>query len=93
MLIASLNAVFAYLFGAFAYYQVPRGWQYMRAGWLAIQTQAAQDKPKRDIERERFISEGTQFFLSGLWWLCVGLGAGGFAVMFSYQSLLYMGIF
>lgn len=92
MLLASLNAVFAYIFGAFAYHQVPRGWQYVCAGWLAIQTQAAHDKPKRDIERQRLISEGTRFFLSGIFWLLAGLIAGGFAVLFGYQTLLYSGI-
>lgn len=92
MLLASLNAAFAYIFGAFAVHQVPRGWQYMRAGWLIIQTQAPDGKAKRDIERQRLIGEGTRFFFSGLFWFVAGGIAAGFAVMFGYQTLFYTGI-
>lgn len=93
MLFASISAVFALIAGNFARFNIPKGWQLLRVGWLAIQTNASQADARKDIERRRMIDEGTRFFLGGLGWFLSGIVAAGLTVIFVLAALQFSGIF
>lgn len=93
MLFASISAVFALIMGNFARYNIPKGWQLLRIGWLAIQTNAGQDDARKNVERRRMIDEGTRFFLGGLGWFLGGIVAAIATVIFAIAALQFSGIF
>jgi len=91
MLLASVNAVFALIFGSFALRASQRGWLFLRGGWRMIQTQAAPtpDDSPHDIN-EQAASEGGRFFLAGVLWLGSALIAGILTLWFAYQTLIFL---
>lgn len=92
MLFASVSAIFALIAGNFARYNIPKGWQLLRIGWLAIQTNAEQDDLRKNVERRRTFDEGTRFFLGGLGWLVAGVGAAILTVIFALMAVQSAGI-
>jgi len=92
MLIASLNVIFALMFATFAWRAVPRGLQFIKSGWLAIQTHAGKADARQDFENRQTISSGTNFLIAGLGWFVAGIGAWILAILFAYLTLLFMGI-
>lgn len=82
MLIATLNGVFALIFGGIAWRSIPRGLLFTRTGWQAIRVQAENSNTPQDIERQRQLNQGTRFFLAGLGWLAAGIVSAGLAITF-----------
>lgn len=81
MIDASIQAVFAIVFGVIARYCLPRGWMFLRMGWFAIRTYSDAGNVRENVERQRGISSGTSFFLAGLGWFSGGLIAAGLGVV------------
>jgi hypothetical protein len=77
MELASIQAIFAFVFGLIARYCLPRGWMFVRMGYFAIRTYGEAGNVREDIERQRGMSSGTNFFVAGLGWLIAGIIAAG----------------
>lgn len=90
MLLASVNAIFALIFGSFTLRASQRGWLFLRGGWNMIQSQAAPgDKSPPELNREA-ASQGGQFLLAGILWLGSALIAGILTLWFVYQTLNFL---
>jgi len=82
MLIATVNGVFALIFGGIAWRSIPRGLLFARTGWQAMRVQAKNPDTPQDIKRQRQRNQGTRFFLAGLGWLAAGIVSAGFSISF-----------
>jgi hypothetical protein len=87
MLLITLNSVFALVFLSFAREAARRGLPLIRAGWLAIRTQAAQPDHRQHSERRRLISEGGQFVIGGLLWLLAAAISAAAGLYFAVQAV------
>lgn len=90
MILVTLNAVFAMIFGLFAWRTVPRGWWLLRSGWLLLDTHAAHSEDRQRPANRQAISQGGRFFLAGILWLLAALAAGTMALGFAWQALVLL---
>lgn len=90
MIFASISAIFALITGNFARYNLPKGWQLLKVGWLAIST--GREKAKVDVENRRMVDEGARFFIAGVGWLLAGMVAAILTVIFVLVALHYSNI-
>jgi hypothetical protein len=86
VLLVTLNALFGVGFFYFALRSARRGWPFLRAGWLAVQTGASHPDFRYNVEHRRTISEGGLFLIGGLLWLLASGGALLGALYFSWQA-------
>jgi hypothetical protein len=93
MLLASLSAVFALIFGTLAYRGIPHGLTLTRIGWQALNATADKPDTTTNIERYRILSDGNRFFLAGLGWLIMGVVSAILAVLTTLLTLYFAGIF
>lgn len=93
MLLGMVNALFALAAFFLAQRALLRGWPFVKTGWLAIQTQAQHPDVRENVFRRMAASEGGRFFLGGIIWLLIGIGAtlaGLYFMVQAYQGL-YVG--
>ncbi len=93
MLAITLNAAFGAGCLFFAMRAFRLGWPFLRDGWLAVRTQAAQSDTPLNVEQRRLVSEGGRFLIGGVLWLgagVIGTLAGVYFTVQAYQ-LMYSG--
>lgn len=78
----TFNLVFAAVFGTFAWNSLPRGWRFVRVGWLIMQTKADQANVDSNMEDHRLLSQASIYLLAGIAWLIGGIVSAGVAIMF-----------
>lgn len=89
----TINAIFATIFGTFTWNSLPRGWQFIRLGWLALQANADQPDADTNIERQRDMAQGSRYLLAGIAWMLGGLVSAGVATVFIYYAIFNLGVF
>jgi hypothetical protein len=92
MIFVALNALFAWLFFTYARANIPKGIQFIKVGWLALQVNAPKAKTNGENVFVRYaVSEGGQFFLGGLFSLITGIFAAALCVVFAVLAV-WMGM-
>ena len=87
MLIATIDTIFAAIFYLFARRSLPRGVDYLRYGWMVVDTEVNKPGFRDNTESRRAISEGGTYLISGLLWCGGGLLAAYFAVAFALHAV------
>lgn len=65
-LLFTVHMIFALVLAGIAWNTLPRGWQLLQIGWLALRTHADKSDRETNIERQRTVQDGTRFFIGGL---------------------------
>ena len=65
MLNTTVNMIFATVFATLAWWSIPRGWDFSKIGWMALQEHTEQESKDRNA--------GLYFFLAGIGWLIGGI--------------------
>ncbi len=91
MIFVALNGLFAWLFFVYARANIPKGIQFLRVGWLALQVNAPKAKQKNteNVFVRYAVSEGGQFFLGGLFSLLTGVFAAVLCVIFGVLAIYF----
>lgn len=89
----TLNAIFATIFGGFAWNSLPRGWRFFKIGWLAFRFNAEKSNTEDNLEAQPETLFGSNFLIAGIAWLAGGLIAAILAVIFVIFAILGVGIF
>lgn len=87
MIFVALNAIFAWIFFMYARAAIPRGLQFLRVGWLALQVYAPRTSDHRNVVVRYAVSEGGQFFLGGLFSLGTGIVSAALAIVFGLNAI------
>lgn len=87
MLLISVNAVFALIFGFGARYALMRALPFLRIGWNGIRAETQKPNYRANIESRRTISQASNFLIGGIVWLIIGIGAIGFVIFFVMMAL------
>lgn len=87
MLLLTLNTIFAWIFGQFAWRALPKGTAFIQHGWLLLQTHAEQPDAAKHVEHRRAVSEGGTYMIAGVLWCGAGLIAAGLAVAFGIEVI------
>lgn len=88
MIFVALNALFAWVFFIYARSAIPRGLQFLKVGWLALQVYAPRRDDHRNVVTRYAVSEGGQFFLGGLFSLGTGILSAAIAIVFGLSALM-----
>lgn len=87
MILVALNVIVALFFAWVARRSLPPGIQYVRSGWLFIQTGAADKEKREQIEQRQRVEIGTRFMVGGLVRVLTGLLALFLAVTFGLTAI------
>lgn len=78
MFTATVNFIFASIFASLAWWSLPRGWNFTKIGWRAIQ----------DSTEEKAGNAGLGFFLAGLGWLVAGIFSTIIALILAIVTII-----
>ena len=78
MLAATVNFIFASIFASLAWWSLPRGWNFAKVGWKAIQDNLDKQSSNTSL----------YFFLAGLGWLLGGMFAATVATLLAVLTVL-----
>jgi hypothetical protein len=79
MLNATVNMIFATIFASLAWWSVPRGWNFLKVGWTALQGAG-------EIQWNRSNS-ALYFFFAGLGWLTGGIVSAIVAIVMGILTI------
>lgn len=82
MLSSTVNLIFATVFALLAWWSVPRGWNFFKVGWTALQEQTKQNSEDKNT--------GLYFFLAGLAWLIGGIFSAIIAIALSILTIIQL---
>ncbi|MEL6402791.1 MAG: hypothetical protein AAFV98_17000 [Chloroflexota bacterium] len=89
----TINLIFASVFGTLAWNSLPRGWRFMRLGWLSMQANVDDADVDNNIEDHRTLSQASLYLLAGIAWLIGGAVSVGVAIMFVYFAFFNIGAY
>ena len=92
MLIITIHAVFAFIFGTFARHSLPRGWYFTRSGWLTLHAHADDPDATTNVEQRRLLTAGSQFLIAGLGWLLAGVASSIACLVVIVMAIQALGI-
>ena len=75
MVLASINAIFALVFGSIAWQSIPRGWMFVKLGWRAMDSTSNISDAVLEVEKRRDLEHANRFLLAGIGWLVGGIVA------------------
>lgn len=93
MLLASLNALLAFIFASFAWRNLPRGLAFLRSGWTLVRTYGAAPDVRVNIEKRQMVDEGGRLLIAGFLWLGAVLASALLTLYFAWQVPFYLGLF
>jgi len=87
MIWITVNAALALICTHFARISLIHAVPLLRIGWLAIDVNVRQPGYRQDVNKRRYISDGSRLMLSGLGWGLTGVISLGFGVFFAVETL------
>lgn len=90
MLLISVNAVFAFIFGLGARFALIRAIPFLRVGWEGIRAETRKPDYRTNVESRRAINQASNFLLGGVVWLVIAIGAAGFVLFFIASALVIL---
>lgn len=91
-MLALINLIFALLAWRLAWSALRRGVDFVRVGWLAIDTAVQHPGYRSDFFARGVISEGGRFLVAGIAWVLLAVGAGGAGAAFAAAALRWSGV-
>ena len=91
MAIASINAIFALVFGSIAWQSIPKGWAFLKLGWRAMDSTANLPDATLHVEKRRTLETANRFLLAGIGWFVGGIASAGLTIAFIFFAMRYAG--
>lgn len=88
----TINGIFVFIFGTFAWNSLPRGWRFLKLGWSSLRNHTEQVDAEFNVERQREMSIGSNFFLAGIAWLIGGIVSAILTIMFTVFAIFNIGV-
>ena len=92
MVLASVNAIFALVFGGIAWQCIPKGWLFLKLGWRAMDSNANLPDATLNVEKRRALDTANRFLIGGILWLGGGLLSVLLTVVFIVFTLRYVAL-
>jgi hypothetical protein len=78
----TVNMIFATVFVSLAWWSMPRGWNFIRMSWTALQA-----NPEKQANRS---NTELYFFLAGLAWFIGGISSALVAAVLVILTIIYL---
>lgn len=88
----TINAIFATVFATLAWHSLPRGWRFLRLGWLAIRNEVANSDEETPPKQRYHMATQSNFLIAGLAWLIGGVLSAALTIMFVVFAVFNVGI-